>query len=621
MKILIIDDIKENLYLLETLLKGSGFEVVSAKDGIEALDKLKEESIDLIISDILMPKMDGFQLCRECKKDHSLKKIPFIFYTATYTDKKDEEFALSLGAEKFIVKPQAPQVFLKILKEVVEEHKKGVLTASQKPGKKEEVYLAEYNKRLVQKLEKKVLDLEKANKDLQEKEEKIYNLSQFQENVIHNANVWINVLDEKANVVIWNEAAEKMSGYSSKEVVGHDKIWEWLYPDEKYRKRITAKANGIIKKEEEVEDYETRICCKDDKIKIISWNSSNLTDLQGKIIGSVALGRDITQRKQAEEKLSETKEYLENLIKYSNAPIMVWDPSRSITLFNQAFEHLSGYDASEVMGKKVDILFPKNKMKNSLEQIQKTAIRERWEAVEIEIQRKDGQPRIVLWNSAYILNTEKNNVIATIVQGHDITERKQAEERLKKTMNATIETMSRIVEAKDPYTAGHQQRVFQLTTAIAKELNLSQDEIEGIRIASLIHDIGKIGLPTQILSKPNKLSDLEFSLIKEHSQAGYDILKSIDFAYPVAQIVLQHHERINGSGYPHKLNGDKILLEAKIIGVADVVEAIASDRPYRPALGIDAALEEISQNKGILYDPEVVDTCLILFKEKGFKFE
>jgi len=203
-------------------------------------------------------------------------------------------------------------------------------------------------------------------------------------------------------------------------------------------------------------------------------------------------------------------------------------------------------------------------------------------------------------------------------QTHDLKERVK---ELKRAMNATIETMSKIVEAKDPYTAGHQQRVSQLATAIAKELNLSQDKIEGIRIASLIHDIGKIGLPTEILSKPIKLSNIEFSLIKEHSQIGYDILKSIDFSYPVANIVLQHHERLNGSGYPHHLKGDEILLEACIIGVADVVEAMSSHRPYRPALGIDKALEEISQNKGILYDPEVVDACLKLFKEKGFKFE
>jgi PAS domain S-box-containing protein len=198
-------------------------------------------------------------------------------------------------------------------------------------------------------------------------------------------------------------------------------------------------------------------------------------------------------------------------------------------------------------------------------------------------------------------------------------ELQQSYQKLKKTMDAAIDTMSKIIETKDPYTSGHQHRVCQLAVPLAQELGLSPDKIEGIRIASLIHDIGKIGLPTEILSKPTRLTDIEFSLIKGHSQIGYDILKSIDFSYPIAQIVLQHHERLNGSGYPNNLKGDKILLEAKIIGVADVVEAISSFRPYRPALGTEKALEEISQNRGILYDPKVVDACLKLFKEKGFK--
>jgi len=356
MKILIVDDIEENLYLLESILKGSGYEVVTAKDGVEALSRLKEESIDMIVSDILMPRMDGFQLCRECKKDENLKKIPFIFYTATYTEKKDEEFALSLGVEKFIVKPQEPEVLLKILEEVIEGYRKGTLIAPKELIKEEEIYFTEYNKRLITKLEKKVLDLEKSEK------------------------------------------------------------------------------------------------------------------------------------------------------------------------------------------------------------------------------------------------------------------------RLQKTMEDTIYTIGKIAETRDPYTSGHQKNVSQIAIFIAQEMKLPKDKIEGIRIASLVHDIGKISLPAEILNKPTKLSEIEYSLIKDHSQTGYDILKSIEFPWPVARIVLQHHERLNGSGYPQGLKGEDILLEAKIIGVADVVEAMSSHRPYRPAWGIDKALEEISKNKGILYDPKVVDACLKLFKRKEFKF-
>lgn len=159
-----------------------------------------------------------------------------------------------------------------------------------------------------------------------------------------------------------------------------------------------------------------------------------------------------------------------------------------------------------------------------------------------------------------------------------------------------------------------------MAIAIAREMNLSSDLIESVRIASRIHDIGKTGIPIEILTKPAKLSSLEMSFIREHPQLGYDILKDIDFPYPIAQIVLQHQERIDGSGYPHGLKGDEILLEAKIIAVADVVEAMSSHRPYREAFGIDAALSEIYKKRGILYEPEIVDTCIKLFREKGFDF-
>jgi putative nucleotidyltransferase with HDIG domain len=177
------------------------------------------------------------------------------------------------------------------------------------------------------------------------------------------------------------------------------------------------------------------------------------------------------------------------------------------------------------------------------------------------------------------------------------------------------------VETRDAYTAGHQQRVTDLARAIAKEMGLSEHQIDGIRMAASIHDVGKIGVPAEILNKPVRLSNIEFNLIKIHPVVGYNILKQIQFPWPVARIVLQHHERMNGSGYPHGLSGEDILLGARILGVADVVEAMVSHRPYRPALGIDKTLEEISKNRSTLYDPQVVDVCIRLFREKRFKFE
>ena len=206
-------------------------------------------------------------------------------------------------------------------------------------------------------------------------------------------------------------------------------------------------------------------------------------------------------------------------------------------------------------------------------------------------------------------------------------ERKGAEEKLKqsfiklqKTLEGTVNALATTTEIKDPYTSGHQQLVAKLACAIAREMKFSDEKIEEIRVSALLHDIGKISVPAEILSKPGKLNTMEMSIIKTHSQVGHDILKTIEFPWPVAQIVLQHHEKMDGSGYPRGLKGENILMVSRILCVADVVEAMASNRPYRPALGIDKALEEIKKNKSILYDSDVVDTCLKCFIENKFEF-
>ncbi|MFB3883587.1 MAG: HD domain-containing phosphohydrolase [Thermodesulfobacteriota bacterium] len=228
------------------------------------------------------------------------------------------------------------------------------------------------------------------------------------------------------------------------------------------------------------------------------------------------------------------------------------------------------------------------------------------------------------------LNEQLEQVVAqrTAALTAEVNERKKAQAelqqslgRLQKTIEGTINTIALMSESRDPYTAGHERRASQLSCAIARELGLPQDQTEGIRVMGLLHDIGKISVPIEILSKPGKIRDFEFNVIKIHAKEGFDILKKIDFPWPVAQAVLQHHERMNGSGYPQGLSGTDIILEARILAVADVVEAMASHRPYRPALGIEKALSEVTQKRGVEYDPQVVDACLALLKEKGFVFE
>ena len=209
----------------------------------------------------------------------------------------------------------------------------------------------------------------------------------------------------------------------------------------------------------------------------------------------------------------------------------------------------------------------------------------------------------------------------------ELLQRKAAEDRaseslhkLERVLEETVGTLTAVVEVKDPYTGGHQRRVVELAVAIAEEMGLAPARIKGLRVAGLLHDIGKIHVPAEILANPGRLSEPEINLLRTHPGVGFELLKGISFEWPVAEIVLQHHERMNGSGYPRGLSGEQILLEARVLGVADVVEALSSHRPYRPALGLDFALNAVFTQRGEEYDARVVDVCLSLFQTKGFTF-
>ena len=245
--------------------------------------------------------------------------------------------------------------------------------------------------------------------------------------------------------------------------------------------------------------------------------------------------------------------------------------------------------------------------------------------LQLEMIRKDGT---TVWTEVKFsfIRDENQRPVGILGVTRDITERKLAEKQLqdtlesiRKAVGATIQVMVSAVEARDPYTSGHQTHSSDLACAIATEMGLPSEKIEGIRMAGSIHDIGKLSIPAKILSKPTKLSEIEFSLIKEHARKGYEMLKDVESPWPLAEIVYQHHERMDGSGYPRNLKGEDILIEARILAIADVVESMASHRPYRPGLGINAALDEIEKNRGTIYDKTVADACLRLFREEGFK--
>jgi PAS domain S-box-containing protein/putative nucleotidyltransferase with HDIG domain len=291
---------------------------------------------------------------------------------------------------------------------------------------------------------------------------------------------------------------------------------------------------------------------------------------------------------------------------------------------NKAFEEYAGKAEADLINKDDMELFPQ-----AHAEVQRVADRQmladgRSRHSEELLEYPDGR-RVLVETLKTPFFGPDGDLRGLIGVSRDITERMMAEkereehaEKLQATLVQTIQAVAVAMEKRDPYTAGHQQRVALIAEKIAHEMDLEEGVIEGLRLGAMIHDIGKIYVPAEILARPGRLTETEMSIIKTHSQVGYDIVKDVAFPWPVEKMILQHHERLDGSGYPNGIKGDEIILEARILCVADVVEAMASHRPYRAGLGIEAAMEEIKGNSGNIYDPLVVDACVRLFEEKGF---
>jgi len=333
-------------------------------------------------------------------------------------------------------------------------------------------------------------------------------------------------------------------------------------------------------------------------------------------------------------RLKERERWLSAVLTSIKDGVITADNKGAVTFMNPAAEKLTGWKQQEAMARQFSEIFQARK-ETTLKpiQISPKLAREAFQKgtfsrpTDVLLISKNKKKIPVNYRVASISDGQGNSS-GVVLSFTDVSLRKKAEEELKVSWNklreAMVETVQAIaftIETRDPYTAGHQRRVTNLACAIAKEMGLPDNKIEGLRMAGVIHDIGKISIPSEILSKPGPISEVEHSIIKTHPQVGYDILKKIEFPWPIAQIVLQHHERLDGSGYPSGLKGKEILLEARILGVADVVEAMSTHRPYRPARPIDEALSEISKNRGKLYDQAAVDVCAKLLKKKSFKFE
>lgn len=578
LRVLIVEDSEPDLLLILRELRRGGynpvFERVETKKGMQ--EALQNKDWDVILADHRLPHFNSLEALELVKKQGL--DLPFIIVSGTIGEELAVT-AMKAGAHDYVMKEKLSRLVPVVGRELQE----------------------------VEQREKR----KQAEAALRESEEKY-------RQVVENANEAIFVSQDRV-IKFFNPKTVEIFGHS-KEDLSSAPFLKYIHPED--RGLVMERHQKRLKGEDLPHVYPFRIVDEGGKIKwveinavIINWEGNPAT---------LNFLNDITNRKKTEENILHAKEEWERTFDSIPDQIAIVDHEFRISRANRAMADRLGLHPREMIGGHCYELIhglqePPSYCPHSQVLAEgKEVFTEFWES------RLEGH--FLLTVSPLCGSDGKPGGVIHVLR--DITDKKKAEEKvieegkkLQKAIEGIIQVMASTVEAKDSYTASHQRRVANLALAIAKEMGLSEIKLEGIFMAGMIHDLGKISIPAEILSKPNPLTALEISLIKIHPRAGYDILKDIDFPWPIARIILQHHERTDGSGYPEGLSGEDILDEAKILAVADVVEAIASHRPYRPAQGIDKALDEISKNKGIFYDPQVVEACVKLFQEKGFQFE
>ncbi len=424
----------------------------------------------------------------------------------------------------------------------------------------------------------------------------------------------------ETNEVYFSRQWKTMLGYEEEEIGSTLNEWDRLvHPDD--RTHVYRDLERHLADKTPSYSSEHRLLCKDGTYKwVLDRGKVVKRGLDGRPIRVIGTHADISDRKRAEDELKASEEKYRLLFEQSPLGIFHFDVHGVIQECNDNFVQIIGSSRDALVGF------------NMLAQLSDKEL-------EAEVRKAISGIPGYYENYYRSMTAQKVTPVRVLLRGivengvfvmgvgivEDISERKKAEDatqksirRLRRVTGSIINVIVMAVETRDPYTAGHQRRVADLARTIAGEMGLPSEQMEGIRVAGIIHDLGKISIPAEILSMPRRLTPVEYDLVKAHSRIGHDILKDIDFDWPVAEIIFQHHERINGSGYPRCLKGEEILPEARIIAVADVVEAVASHRPYRPALGIESALAEIEKNKGVLYDPDAVEACVRLFREKTY---
>ncbi|UCF70761.1 MAG: PAS domain S-box protein [candidate division WOR-3 bacterium] len=455
----------------------------------------------------------------------------------------------------------------------------------------------------------------KADNDLRESEERYRDL-------VEKAGAAILLVDRAGKFTFYNKRFAELLGYTSGEMRTKD-LKSIVHPDD--LDRVNNIREELLKGKVDTLKHEFKGIGKNGSIVYLECDATGLRD-NGKVVGTRSYIWDVTQRTKTEEELKSSEERMKLLFEYAPDGYYINDLKGTFLDGNRAAEEMTGYKKQELIGKN----FAKLKLLSSdqvpkyLALLARNAIGYPTGPDEFTLTRKDGSKTIVGIRT-YPVRIEGKTVVLGIAR--DITEYKHTQEelrksyeRMQKVLEDTINALTSAVEKRDPYTAGHQHRVAVLADTIAERLNLPSDQKEGLHVAALVHDIGKINVPAGILNKPTSLSDAEFALVRDHVLVGYEILRTIEFPWDVAEIVLQHHERMNGTGYPSGTKGSAIMLEARILAVADVVESMMAHRPYRPALGREKAINELTKNKKNLYDTRVVNTCLKILKDRKFRF-
>ena len=705
-EILIVEDSLVEAEMLRRILVKAGYQVRLAKNGLEGLQSLTEQHCSLVISDIQMPLMDGYELCRKIKHDEGLWNIPVIL-VSVLSEPEDIIQSLNVGADSYLTKPCVEANLLARIHSLLaiplqrsrsEERRTEQVeyngkhhTISADSRQALNLLLSMYENTLAQNQEliriQNQLNLlndslenqvQERTAALQESEARYKRITDG----LTDYQYTVQIESGKVAKTTQSQACAAVTGYTVEEFAVNPNLWiQMVAPED--RDLVLDHVRQILAGMD-VQPMEHRIIRKDGETRWVSDTTILFKDSSGKLLSYDGVIKDITERKQAESMLNHVNRALSTISAVNRQLVYANEESGLLQAICKAVVERGGYRMAWVgyvqqdEKKSVIAVAHAGHDEGYLDEIDIT-----WAETERGMgptgrairsgttqlsQDFVNDPRHLPWRNSALKNGYAASIALPLIDStgkvfgtltvyaeelHAFTpaevdlleemagdlafgvrtmhvrhERDLAVEQnkhylaqLHDNLEDTVRAIASIVELRDPYTSGHQVRVADLASAIARQMKLPDEQVQAIHLASIMHDLGKVKIPAEILSKPGRLSDIEYSLVKTHAQAGYDILKNINFQYPIAQMVLQHHERIDGSGYPQGLKADAILLEARILGVADTVEAMSSHRPYRPGLGAEAALEEITRHSGVYFDTQVVEACLSLFSDQEFEFK